>query len=126
MGVPVDWDWTKIGRWLTSLRIFCITQLPQIILKSVESLTVVGTFVVIWYAGWFLVTKEPNDPTRLRMVGLLQTINENWKAFLLLGIPLFYRTVRTFLEEVQEAAGMKRQRPPKERSPEEPNPPGSP
>jgi hypothetical protein len=80
------------------------------LLRIVEYVSVIGVFLVIWYAAWFLVTKEPANPTRQRMLSLLQTINDNWKAFLLLGIPMFYRTVRTFLEEVQEAGGMKRGR----------------
>lgn len=35
-------------------------------------------------------------------------VAKNWKIVLILMIPLFYQTVRTFLEEVQEAWGIKR------------------
>ena len=35
-------------------------------------------------------------------------VAQNWKIVLILMIPLFYQTVRTFLEEVQEAWGIKR------------------
>ena len=35
-------------------------------------------------------------------------VSQNWKIVLILMIPLFYQTVRTFLEEVQEAWGIKR------------------
>ena len=39
---------------------------------------------------------------------LMITINQNWKAVLILLIPLFYQTIRKFIEEVEEAYGMKR------------------
>jgi hypothetical protein len=35
-------------------------------------------------------------------------MNENWKVGLLILLPLFYRPIRTFLEELREAFGMKR------------------
>jgi hypothetical protein len=38
--------------------------------------------------------------------------NENWKIGLLLLVPLFYRTVRAFLERVEEFMGMKAPRTP--------------
>lgn len=103
--------------------VFCMTQLGRLVMKVVEGLTVVGVFLVAVYVGWFLVTKEINDPTRLRMVNLIETVNNNWKAFLLLLILLFYRTIRAFLEEVQEAFGIKRRPlPPPPASPQT-NPP---
>ena len=40
------------------------------------------------------------------MAHALRALNENWKVSLLLLIPLFYRTVRTFLERVEKAWGI--------------------
>ncbi len=43
-----------------------------------------------------------------RFTKLIQVINENWKASLVLLIPLFYRPVRAFLENLEEAGSLKR------------------
>lgn len=93
-------------------------------IKAAETLTVLGVFGVASYIGWWLVFGDVKDPRHDRMLSLLGTVSDNWKAFLLLAIPLFYRTVRTFLEEVQEAFGMKRpSRPAEAPGPATTNPP---
>jgi hypothetical protein len=52
-------------------------------------------------------------PTRqLRLVSSLKMLNENWKAGLLILVPLFYRTIRAFLERVEKAFGMEAPRKP--------------
>ena len=60
------------------------------------------------------------------MVALVQLVNDNWKTFLLLVLLLFYRTIRTFLEEVQEGFGMKRRPVPPPMAEAKPNPPDKP
>lgn len=65
------------------------------------------------YAAWWIVFGSVTDPRYGRMMGLLALASANWKAFIALMVLLFFRTIRTFLEEVQEGFGMKRiQRPP--------------
>lgn len=46
---------------------------------------------------------------------MVPILGQNWKVVFVLMVPLFYQTIRTFLEEVQEAWGMKR---PKRGAPE--------
>ena len=58
-----------------------------------------------------------------RIEGALKMLNENWKVGLLILIPLFYRTIRMFLERVRKAFGMEVQEP--EDVEEKPNPPDS-
>lgn len=41
----------------------------------------------------------------------IKLLHENWKGAAIILLALFFRTARTFLEEVQEAFGMKRSRP---------------
>ena len=53
----------------------------------------------------------------------MKMLNENWKVGLLILIPLFYRTIRMFLERVRKAFGMEVQEP--EDVEEKPNPPDS-
>ena len=87
---------------------YCLKYWPPLAYKSVEFLTVVGIFGVSCYIGYWLVFGPVTDPRYTRMVGLVDELGQSWKAFLLLMVPLFYRSTRTFMDEVQEAWGMKR------------------
>jgi hypothetical protein len=49
-------------------------------------------------------------------------LNGNWKIGLLLLIPLFFRTVRTFLERAEKFAGIEAPRAPAAVHPAKPNP----
>ena len=57
------------------------------------------------------------------MLALLTAVDENWKVVVLLAVPLFYRTVRRFLEQVEEFWGVKRPRRVAQVE-QAPNPPG--
>jgi hypothetical protein len=116
--------WRPLGRAVQRTWVFCLTQLSAIILKTVEVATVVLVLIVTISGAWLIILRQPGDPARERMIDLITLINDNWKAFLILGIPLFFRTVRTFFEEVQEWAGMKRSPvPAPAKAQENPNPP---
>jgi hypothetical protein len=96
---------------------------PILIFKAVESLTVLGIFLLTGYVAWWMVLGNVADPRYARTMALVHTMSENWRAFLLLGVPLFYRPVRTFMEEAQEWAGMKRRTLPAEPPVQRENPP---
>lgn len=81
---------------------------PRLILQLVEFFTVLVIFSGVLYAAYWMVMGGFNDPHRQRMVALLTVINDNWKGLAILTVLLFYRTIRTFIEEVQEFAGAKR------------------
>ncbi len=72
--------------------------------KVVERLLVLGVAWVALYFGYHfcrgLLSSQQRD--------VIAFVAQNWKIVLILMIPLFYQTVRTFLEEVQEAWGIKR------------------
>jgi hypothetical protein len=103
-----------------------VLEIARFVYRVIEfGLTLAVTYVAV-YVGYWLVFGPAADPRHDRMLQLVKTISDNWKAFLLLGIPLFYRTVRTFMEEVQEAGGMKRRsQPATQIPPQGPNPPTS-
>ena len=62
---------------------------------------------MVFYFGWLaLHSGTANSTEKSPLVAILTTLSENWKGLLLLLIPLFYRTVRTFLEKVKKFAGM--------------------
>lgn len=89
---------------------WCWRYLPAGIYRVIEGCTLAGVFVLACYGGWWLVFGNMHDPRYGRMVSLVQLISNNWKAFLLILVPLFYRSTRTFMDEVQEVFGMKRRR----------------
>ena len=74
------------------------------IVMIVERLLVLGLAYLVFYFGWHLLQ---GSFTQGQLDGL-KSLSENWKIGLILLIALFYETVRTFLEEVREFAGMKR------------------
>lgn len=79
-----------------------------------ERLLVLWILVVAFYFICRLVWRR--DWT---ITSLLVDLASNWKVVLLLLLPLFYQTVRIFLEEVQDVWGMSR-RPQKGRDVSEP------
>jgi hypothetical protein len=82
--------------------------LARITYRVVEGGLILSLFVVACYAGYWIVFGDIASPRHVRMMALIPIVSEYWKAFLVLLIPLFFRTVRTFAEEVQEFAGAKR------------------
>jgi hypothetical protein len=92
------------------------SRLPKLVLTAldwlvgvVERLVVLSIAFVTFYVGWFAfygAKMVPKGAVKPPAVEFLTALSENWKGFLLLLIPLFYRTVRTFLERVEKFAGM--------------------
>jgi len=85
-------------------------------LRTLEFLTVAGLAIVvtagaIYEICWILWGHFPPD-RQSRMRDALNMLNGNWKVGLLLLIPLFYRTVRAFLQRAEEFAGIKAPRQP--------------
>jgi hypothetical protein len=64
------------------------------------------------YQTFWIVAGDATE-RQYRLANSLKMLNENWKVGLILLIPLFYRTIRTFLERVEEFGGMKAPRSPK-------------
>jgi hypothetical protein len=104
----------KVEPWLD--RILECLEVAMVFTLAIGIL-VATVYEVIWIF--------PSDPSTRqgRLAGVLRALNENWKAGLLLLVPLFYRTIRGFLERVEEFAGAKAPRIPESTSPEKPNPP---
>src|SRR5690349_17941195 len=94
--------WLKLlfGWILLALR--QVASLPRLLdwlISVAERLVVLLLFGVAVFIGYRLVTGTATDHEKK----LVTSSGENWKTFLLLLLPLFYLTVRKFLEEVQEA-----------------------
>jgi hypothetical protein len=84
-------------RW--SDKLLRVGEVSVVISITFTALLAVG-YGLFWL-GWC------NQQTRaIRLTGLAKALNENWKVILILLVPLFYRTVRMFLERVQKVAGI--------------------
>lgn len=99
----------RILYWLSRVRT-ALSRLPDFLnwlLSAIEPLIVLGITVSISYGVWCLVRPDVNG-RQAHVLALMKWINDNWKAALILLVPLFYRTIRIFLEQAEEAMGVKR------------------
>jgi|HubBroStandDraft_1064217.scaffolds.fasta_scaffold686783_2 hypothetical protein len=88
----------KLLRWGETSVVLCVTVI------------VLLTFT---YGLFWLVFCDPQTRSS-RLTVIVKALNDNWKVGLVLAVPLFYRTIRVFLERVEEFGGMKapRRQPP--------------
>lgn len=98
-----------IAQWVRTLWGYVreIRQLPKLldwVLGVVEPLLALGFATALFYLGFRVVLGKASLADR----DLIRDTAENWKIVVIILVPLFYRTVRIFLEEVREWAGMKR------------------
>ena len=73
------------------------------LVSFLERLVTLSIGVAIGFVGWRLISSKTAPE-------VVTTLGQNWKALLLLLVPLLYQTIRKFLDEVEEAFGMKRQK----------------
>jgi hypothetical protein len=78
-------------------------------LSVIEPLIVVALTVVIVFAAYWLIFDAQAENTK-RIADVVKLLNDNWKTGLLLIVLLFYRTVRTFLEQAEELFSVKRRK----------------
>jgi len=94
--MAMTWAWKAVRR---------LPDFLDWLLAVVERSLALGIALVVFWVGFRLASGKatPNERDTIFKLG------ENWKAAFFLLIPLFYKTVRVFLEEVRGAFGMKRQ-----------------
>jgi hypothetical protein len=91
------------------------------LLSILELLIVFAIASLVGYAVFCFLLGTSQE---VRFTRLMQVVNENWKAALVLLIPLFYRPIRVFLENLEEAGSLKRRKSiPASSQQEETNPP---
>jgi hypothetical protein len=94
------------------LRVFSmLVRLPEWLnwlLAVVEPLVVLGVTFSLAYATYWLVFAQ--DKGHAYLSTTIKQLNDNWKVGLILLVALFYRTIRIFLEQAEEAWGVKRKR----------------
>jgi hypothetical protein len=97
----------NVARWVGSAiptLAAAIIAILDWVVGVVERLVVLAIAFVAFYVGWFALhgDKQKSDA----LVQMLKALSDNWKGLLLLLIPLFYRTVRTFLERAKKFLGI--------------------
>jgi hypothetical protein len=85
-------------------------------LKVGEVLAVIILTVIIWVTAAGAMIWTAFSPT-IRLPMLLGNLNVNWKACLLLLVPLFYRTIQAVLQRIKKWPwGMESQEPEDEKT----------
>jgi hypothetical protein len=101
--IPVSW-FKKVEPWFD--RFLNLAEVSIVLLIALIVL-VTTSYQIIW------IIAACDGPTRqIRLTNSMKMLNDNWKVGLLLIVPLFFRTIRAFLERVEEFWGMKAPRTP--------------
>lgn len=69
------------------------------LLSVLELVIVLAIACLVGFGVYCLLSGSAQEA---RVVQLIKIINENWKAALVLLIPLFYRPIRMFLERLEQ------------------------
>jgi 1,4-dihydroxy-2-naphthoate octaprenyltransferase len=88
------------------------------IVSVAERLIVLGVGGAACYLGYRFVfgKASPSDSS------LVSNLSQHWQILALLAIPLFYQTIRKFLEQAEEAWGIKKKRELEGDTEQKPNP----
>lgn len=84
-------------RWILLIEfvIFCVL---AVVVLSITVAAAIWVIFGCWKGGF------------LRIRGVLSFVDEHWKISLLISIPLLYRPVRIFLQEVDSVFGMQKKK----------------
>ncbi len=91
------------------------------VLSILELIIVLALACLLGFAVYGLLSGHGQE----RFAYLMKIVHDNWRAALVLLVPLFYRPVRTFLENLEEAGSFKRGKISPESKQEQINPTGS-
>jgi high-affinity Fe2+/Pb2+ permease len=82
--------------------------IPDWLLWLLSVLEVLIVLAIACLVGFTVFCFLSGSAQQARFTVLMETVDKNWKAALVLLIPLFYRPMRAFLENLEEAGGWKR------------------
>lgn len=98
------WTWIRaLPRWILLVLDWLVSVAERLVVLGV----VCAIFYIgrLWVSGAMPISKlgitAPTISTS-PAAEILKAISENWKALLLLLIPLFYRTIKGFIERMEE------------------------
>jgi TRAP-type C4-dicarboxylate transport system permease small subunit len=110
------WDFVKgISELLKSL-----PDALDWLVRVMERIIVLGIACAILFVGFQVLAGKQIQPEEK---SALTKMAENWRIIFVVLVPLFYLTIRTFIEEIVEAFGVKRKKkeliPPRQEEEEE-------
>lgn len=105
---PMSFTRETIPNWLT----WFLSVMELVIVLGLASLF-----------GYVVLSFLLQSPQQARVSAFMKTVNENWKAALILLVPLVYRPMRLFLENLEEAGPLRRKALRPATKTEETNPP---
>jgi hypothetical protein len=103
MKEPTRQKWRKVWEWVKHAPTWFLHFLDWAVAVG-ERLLVLAIFCVLFFLGRSFMTDTLTPHQR----ELFKTTGETWKAVLILLIPLFYLTIRMFLEQATEFWLLKR------------------
>jgi ABC-type spermidine/putrescine transport system permease subunit II len=87
-----------------------LPSLRNAVFAVVEPAVVMGLAVLTAYSALALICFPVLNERRIRVKDAIETLGRNWVVVTVILVPLFYRTVRSFLDELREGPfGMKRE-----------------
>lgn len=95
---PSETKWQWVNRYLDESMAFVET-------GAVVAIALGAAFVAAYLFLW-VVWPGLLGTSQHRLARIGRFLNANWRATLLLVVPLFYRTIRQFMERVVKFAGM--------------------
>lgn len=95
----------KMWRWALGRKYFTQDGFIHLLeFLIISSLSIAILSIIFYYLFWifFGIGDEISD----RMSDILQQINDNWKIFIIIIIPIFLRPIRILLEQPEKMKGI--------------------
>lgn len=103
--MKVDWP-TRAEKACRGLQ-----PIAMAVLMAVELLTILGLFLVSVYVVTTLLACHPTRLCYQMSHDLVQLVGESWKGLMVLAALLFFRTIKTFMEQAKRVFGIEREIP---------------
>lgn len=76
------------------------------IVNLVAWLTMIVAILIILVGMIQLAFWIPQEPDQTRAAKALAALHSNWRALIVVAVPLFYPAIRRFIEEVRQIGGV--------------------
>lgn len=76
------------------------------IVNLVARLTMIVAILIILIGMIQLAFWIPQEPGQTRAAKALTVLHSNWRALIVVAVPLFYPAIRRFIEEVRQIGGV--------------------
>ena len=95
--------------WLWREKIVAETPASLDSLLNVAARIMMMAAMLLIFLGLYQLAVSP-EPDETHASKMLVLLHSNWRALLIIAVPIFYPAIRHFIEEVEEIGGMMRRR----------------